>query len=87
LESAYNDGKGIAVSVTFTPLLPPPATGEKCHKNAKSPPINCAVFIHGNSTLRDLLDTTIEYYDISEKMMYGIWNQSGLLSATNFMIM
>lgn len=24
-ESAYNNGKGIAVSVTFTPLLPRPA--------------------------------------------------------------
>lgn len=72
--------------MTFTPLLPPPATGEKRRKNAKSPPINRAFFIHEDSTLRDLLDTTFEHYDVSEKMMYGIGNRSGLLSATNFTI-
>ncbi|KAG1906133.1 uncharacterized protein F5891DRAFT_975581 [Suillus fuscotomentosus] len=85
-ESMYNNGKGIAVSMVFTPLLPPPATGEKRHKNAKSQPINRALFIHEDSTLRNLLDTTFEQYDISNKMMYGIGNRSGLLTPTNFTI-
>ncbi|KAG2132756.1 carbamoyl-phosphate synthase L chain, ATP binding domain-containing protein [Suillus clintonianus] len=85
-ESMYNNGKGIAVSVTFTPLLPPPATGEKHRKNAKSQPINRAFFIHEDSTLRNLLDITFEQYDISDKMMYGIGNRSGILTAMNFTI-
>lgn len=82
----YHNGKGITVSVTFTLLLPPPATGEKRRKNAKSQPINRAFFIHEDSTLRNLLDTTFEQYDLSDKMMYGIGNRSGLLAPTNFTI-
>lgn len=68
----YNNGKGITVSMAFTPLLPPPATGEKRCKNAKSQPINRALFIHEDLTLENLLDTTFEQYDVSDKMMYGI---------------
>ncbi|KAG1791920.1 uncharacterized protein HD556DRAFT_1309716 [Suillus plorans] len=79
-------GKGITVSMAFTPLLPPPATGEKYRKNAKSQPINCALFIHEDLTLQNLLDTTFEQYDISDKMMYGIGNRSGILAPMNFTI-
>ncbi|KAG1828911.1 hypothetical protein EV424DRAFT_1536129 [Suillus variegatus] len=71
-ESMYNNGKGITVSMAFTPLLPPPATGEKRRKNAKSQPINRALFIHEDLTLENLLDTTFEQYDVSDKMMYDL---------------
>ncbi|KAH9982058.1 hypothetical protein BGW80DRAFT_1453013 [Lactifluus volemus] len=52
--SAYNDGKGIQISVSLVSILQPPKAGEKKrHTNAKPPITTQVVYIHKNTKLID----------------------------------
>ncbi|KIJ08664.1 hypothetical protein PAXINDRAFT_158072 [Paxillus involutus ATCC 200175] len=50
-QSQYHDGRGIQVSVVFTPLPPRANNGEKRRKNAKIAPTNRVMYYHESNRL------------------------------------
>ena len=82
--SLYNDGKGIKVTVSFQPLLPPLKPGEKQCKNAKPKAINHIIYIHEEQGLSEFLDTVIDDIDKSSHLAFSMVNQSGLLDTDSF---
>jgi len=46
IESLYNDGRGVQISVSLIGLLPPVKAGEKRRVNAKPPTTTTVVYIH-----------------------------------------
>ncbi|KAH7918734.1 hypothetical protein BV22DRAFT_998425, partial [Leucogyrophana mollusca] len=85
--SVYNDGKGIQISLSFTPLPLPIRTGPKKRKNAKPVVENRVFYLHENVSLGELLDAFIEHTNTSTKALaYTIGNRTGVLSPYNFTI-
>ncbi|KIM74431.1 hypothetical protein PILCRDRAFT_92599 [Piloderma croceum F 1598] len=82
--SNFNDGKGIKVSLCFTPLLLPLTNGKKCRKNAKATPENRVFFLHEDQTLQNLVDRAIDSINKTDKLTYCVGNRSGLFAGDNF---
>jgi hypothetical protein len=82
--SLYNDRKGIKVTVSFQPLLPPLKLGEKRHKNAKPKAINHITYIHEEQGLSEFLDTVIDDINEASNLAFSIANRSGLLDTDSF---
>jgi hypothetical protein len=82
--SNFNDGKGIKVSLCFTPLLLPLANGEKRRKNAKATPENRVFFLHEDQTLQNLVDGAINSINKTDNLTYCIGNRSGIFAGDNF---
>lgn len=57
--SLYNDGKGIKMTLLFTPLLAPPEAGKKRRANAKPPVMTRIEYFHEDVPLRDFLIKTL----------------------------
>ncbi|KAF9232624.1 hypothetical protein BU15DRAFT_54814, partial [Melanogaster broomeanus] len=62
-QSQYNDGKGIQFSVQFTPLLAPPKSGQKRHKNAKPKPINAIMYIHEENSFINFIGLCLNKFN------------------------
>ena len=82
--SNFNDGKGIKVSLCFTPLLLPLTNGKKRRKNAKATPENRVFFVHEDQTLQNLVDRAIDSINKNDKLTYCVGNRSGLFAGDNF---
>lgn len=85
-ESVHNNGKGIKVALSFTPLLPPPKAGTKRRKNAKAPVENRILWLHEEDNISQLLDAAIDSVGQADKLTYSIANRSGLVDPINFSI-
>jgi hypothetical protein len=82
--SVHNNGKGIKVIFSFTPLLPLPKPGSKRRKNAKAPIENRIIWLHEDQSLSQLLDDVIASVDQTDKLIYTVANRSGLVDGINF---
>jgi hypothetical protein len=74
LESVHNNGNGIKVALSFTPLLPPPKASTKHHKNANTPVENCILWLHEEDNISQLLDAAIDSVGHADKLTYLIAN-------------
>lgn len=86
-ESQFNNGRGLAVALSFLALPLPPKAGTKRRANAKAIVENHLLHIHENATLTDLLDKAINSITGQGKpLLYGIGNRTGSLSPNNFTV-
>ena len=74
MESVHNNSKGIKVTLSFTPLLPPLKASTKHHKNAKAPVENHILWLHEEDNLSQLLDTAFDSVGQADKLTYLIAN-------------
>jgi hypothetical protein len=86
LESVHNNGKGIKVALSFTPLLPPPKVGTKRRKNAKALVENCILWLHEEDNISQLLDAAIDSVGQADRLTNSIANRSSLVDSINFSI-
>jgi hypothetical protein len=71
-ESIYNEGKGISITLHFTPLVHQKAGGAKCRKNAAAPKTTSKIlFVHEDMPFREFttkIIITIKREDLFEGM-------------------
>ena len=70
----HNNGKGIKVIFSFTPLLPPLKASSKHRKNAKAPVENRIIWLHEDQSLSQLLDEVIASVNQTDKLVFTIAN-------------
>jgi hypothetical protein len=76
--SAYNDGKGIKISLEFVPQLPRAKPNKKCCKNAKAPSVNKVFYMHELiASLYNLVSLILRQIDRNdnEKFYYAVPNR------------
>lgn len=87
LESQFNNGRGLAIALSFLALPPPPKASTKRRANPKAIIENHLFYIHENESLTNLLDKAINSISSQgQPLLYGIGNHTGSLSPNNFTV-
>ncbi|KZP25467.1 hypothetical protein FIBSPDRAFT_950176 [Athelia psychrophila] len=86
-ESQFNNGRGLAIALSFLALPPPPKASTKRRANPKAIIENHLFYIHENESLTNLLDKAINSISSQgQPLLYGIGNHTGSLSPNNFTV-
>ena len=83
--SAYNDGKGIKISLEFIPQLPRAKPNEKRCKNAKAPSVNKVFYMHELiASLYNLVGLVLHQIDRNDNKKFHYAVPNGELDADGF---